>query len=466
VVSETLELRCGALSARIHASEPALELQYDGGSALRLASDAPGWRGPALVARGRVKTRAGPVQQLELQTPGRGALASRWTVALAEDGSCALLDLVLENRGTSPRTLGRLRPLRVEAPAVRATPCDLLGSPAEQGAWLQVGDAAPWLAAFVRPGQVAGGWPGDDPRQALEDHGGESLAPGGVLRAGRLWLAAGPSRWRLREDWARWAGAELQASPPHRGVFAQRETSAPSQRGLGAVGALLPVADPLAAAHLAGRLFGLEVEVAEEPDFEAYRSRTALAALCSAALVSHQPLARMAEPRRRFLQRCIPPLARAPERLDEALVSVSLAGGRKLVWLGNPAREARELGLPLERLGCTTAQHGFDFFAGRPLGRIAGEVPPATVAAGGCRLLALTPEAPRAQVIGTTLHVGMGALEVVALRAEPTGLRLLLRHPGRHAGDVWIAHPDGSLQRVPVAFENDLELAVPPPGAA
>ncbi|HME71588.1 MAG TPA: hypothetical protein VKM54_17210, partial [Myxococcota bacterium] len=85
------------------------------------------------------------------------------------------------------------------------------------------------------------------------------------------------------------------------------------------------------------------------------------------------------------------------------------------------------------------------------------------VLAGGSRLLALTPVAPRPQVIGTVLHLGMGCLEASGLRARDDGpLELTLRLPGPRSGGIWIAVPgEGAARRIQVSFEDALSLTVP-----
>jgi hypothetical protein len=68
-------------------------------------------------------------------------------------------------------------------------------------------------------------------------------------------------------------------------------------------------------------------------------------------------------------------------------------------------------------------------------------------------------------VIGTSLHIGMGTLEVAGLRTEPRGGHVLsLRLPGTHRGDVWIAEPDQTAaHRVAVAFSDAASIEVGPP---
>ena len=52
--------------------------------------------------------------------------------------------------------------------------------------------------------------------------------------------------------------------------------------------------------------------------------------------------------------------------------------------------------------------------------------------------------------------------EVAALRSVPGGVDVVLRHPGRHAGSVWIAFPGESrARRVHVRFTDAAIAHVP-----
>ncbi|UCE87431.1 MAG: hypothetical protein JSU66_06890 [Deltaproteobacteria bacterium] len=79
-------------------------------------------------------------------------------------------------------------------------------------------------------------------------------------------------------------------------------------------------------------------------------------------------------------------------------------------------------------------------------------------------MLGLTPVARRPQVVGSTLHIGMGPLEVAALRATRRGaLRLSLRWPGAQRGTIWIAAAGARDARpLAVRFEDAADLDVAP----
>ena len=77
-------------------------------------------------------------------------------------------------------------------------------------------------------------------------------------------------------------------------------------------------------------------------------------------------------------------------------------------------------------------------------------------------MIGLTPPSNRAQVIGSSLHIGMGTLEVASLRPHSrSGHLLSLRLAGAHSGDVWIAEPQSTTAvRVPVAFSDAAVIEV------
>jgi len=134
--------------------------------------------------------------------------------------------------------------------------------------------------------------------------------------------------------------------------------------------------------------------------------------------------------------------------------------------LVNESRVTRPLGATFRALGVTGAHHVFEFWPALALGEAQEALEPAPVEAGGSRLLALTPASPRPQVIGTTLHLGMGSLEASGLRPREDGSLLLsLRLPGARSGAVFIAFPgEATARRIEVSFEDALSLVVPARG--
>jgi hypothetical protein len=141
-----------------------------------------------------------------------------------------------------------------------------------------------------------------------------------------------------------------------------------------------------------------------------------------------------------------------------------LVGGRLAVLLLNPEAEPADLALSFQALGRRGPFHGFDFWENQPLGLLHDGIPPRGVDPGGCRVVGLTPPSDRVQVIGSSLHIGMGTLEVASLRPLPrSGHVLSLRLAGTHRGDVWITEPESTTaRRVAVAFSDSARIEVGP----
>jgi hypothetical protein len=203
------------------------------------------------------------------------------------------------------------------------------------------------------------------------------------------------------------------------------------------------------------------------PPTEQERTQFCVFSLVGAALHVVGDPRRLDPLRARWLGLATPGLARPTSVLPipggRALV-VSLVGERRAVLLVNESESTLSLGATLRSLGITGPHHVFDFWDEKALGAAHEALAPAPVEALGSRLFALTPVAPRAQVIGTTLHLGMGCLEAGGIRAREDGaLGLTLRLPGPRRGAVWIAVPGETMaRRIEVSFEDTLSLALPP----
>jgi len=203
-----------------------------------------------------------------------------------------------------------------------------------------------------------------------------------------------------------------------------------------------------------------------QPPSQEERTRFCVFALLGGALRVDRGLDPLDAERAHWLRLATPGLARVgiarPILHGRALV-VPLVNGRHAVLLANESNETRALGATFRALGVEGPQHVFEFWREEARESLEG-VPPATVEAAGSRLLALTPLAPRPQLIGTTLHLGMGCLEASGLRArDDGGLELKLQLPGRRNGALWISIPGEAVpRRIEVSFEDTLSLLVPP----
>ncbi|MEX0682721.1 MAG: alpha-galactosidase [Dehalococcoidia bacterium] len=94
------------------------------------------------------------------------------------------------------------------------------------------------------------------------------------------------------------------------------------------------------------------------------------------------------------------------------------------------------------------AWHVFELWAEEYLG-VHSDALTLPVPPHGCRLLRLTPDLGRPQVVGSTLHLLQGALEIAAEDWDGEKLRIHLRPVAKKDGVLWIAR-DGSARRVDV----------------
>jgi hypothetical protein len=357
--------------------------------------------------------------------------------------------------------------------------------------------------------------------QAVNALGGRTLPPGGVIESDRAWLAVGPSRNALLRNWVRRTGLEMDSRVPRRGaatwspgrrgdrlqgmqpyeihvVEGQAASDVPSYRSrlarareqLG-TGALLVASDaPFAAsvgladargadrsappgardldlAFTNQRLWLLApgpLRVADGSLAEA-RARASIAGLAGGLLTLADDIDTLSNERFAILQRILPPLARKSNvPLAKGTLVTPLVGGRLAVLLLNLEARRANLVLPFRAVGLRGPFHGFDFWENQPLGLLQEGIPARGVAPGGCRVIGLTPPSNRAQVIGSSLHIGMGTLEVASLRPHSRrGHVLSLRLAGIHRGDVWIAEPESTeAARVPVAFSDAALIEIAP----
>jgi len=197
------------------------------------------------------------------------------------------------------------------------------------------------------------------------------------------------------------------------------------------------------------------------------RTRASIAGLAGGLLTLADDIDTLSDERFAILQRILPPLAReANPPLAKGMLVTPLVGGRLAVLLLNPEAKPTDLALPFRALGLRGPFHGFDFWENQPLGLLDDGVPARGVDPGGCRVIGLTPPSDRAQVIGSSLHIGMGTLEVASLLPHSrSGHVLSLRLAGAHHGEVWITEPQSTkAARIPVAFSDAAVIEVGPAG--
>jgi hypothetical protein len=399
------------------------------------------------------------------------------------------------------------------------------GEPLESLLFLDLDGALAGLLGFTTARLAWTGWEmemsGGGPAllKAVNALGNRTLLPGGVIESDRAWLAVAPTRSALLMDWVRRTGLEMDSrvprrgaaswSPPRRGdrletlrpdrirvIAGEEATDVPSYRArlsraraelepgtlLVASGApfgasvgladarsvdrsLPPGPGDLDLAFTNQRLWLLApgpLRVADGSLAEA-RTRASIAGLAGGLLTVADDLDALCEERFAILQRILPPLARkALAPLASGVLVTPLVGGRLAVLLVNPGVKRADLGMPFRLLGQRGPFYGFDFWENQPLGLLRDGIPARGVDPGGCRVIGLTPPSDRALVIGSSLHIGMGTLEVASLRPHSrSGHLLSLRLAGAHRGEVWVAEPESTqAMRVPVAFRDAAVIEV------
>jgi hypothetical protein len=357
--------------------------------------------------------------------------------------------------------------------------------------------------------------------QAVNALGGRILPPGGVVESDRAWLAVGGSRTELLTDWVRRTGLEMDSRVPRRGaatwsaphrsdrlqflepdriqrIEGRAATDVESYRSR-----LVRAREELESGELlvaSGAPFGASVGLVEargvdgndppgtrdldlaftnqrlwllapgplrvaDGTLEEARARASIAGLAGGLLTLADDIDTLSDERFAILERILPPLAReANAPLARGTLVTPLFGGRLAVLLFNSEAKRADLALPFRLLGLPGPFHGFDFWENQSLGLLNDGIPARGVDPGGCRVIGLTPPSNRAQVIGSSLHIGMGTLEVASLLPQArSGHVLSLRLAGAHRGDLWIAEPQSEKAvRVPVAFSDAAVIEVGP----
>jgi alpha-galactosidase len=130
-------------------------------------------------------------------------------------------------------------------------------------------------------------------------------------------------------------------------------------------------------------------------------------------------------------------------------------GTHRLLAVFNWDDESGEVAAPLP----PGRWHVFELWERDYIGVCGGEVS-LPVPPHGCRLLRLTPDVGRPQVVGSTLHITQGAAEIATEDWDGEKLRVRLRPVAKPAGELFIWRPAG-VQSVSVqglTSERTLEL--------
>jgi alpha-galactosidase len=163
-----------------------------------------------------------------------------------------------------------------------------------------------------------------------------------------------------------------------------------------------------------------------------------------------------------ILPRLLPPLGRAARPLGPYTEGVParlrLADGeRELLacfnWRDTPQEERHEL-------GSVGRWHALDLWTGAHHGPVSGTWRLGLTPAHGVRLLVVVPARPHPQLVGSTLTLTGGLLEVEAEHWDGETLAIRLALPGEHTGELVIAVPDGFRLDAPEVHGGTLRVPV------
>lgn len=497
---ETLEIVRGPLRVCFRTRPVGLTLWFDGGGdGIELQPTPPAGFAdllegrPRALCRGDLKGRAAPAHRIEWLSWERHGHGLRVAIEVDDAGAGVTLETALENRGAGPIALAPLSVATGRGALPPLVPHRLWsdGEGHEESLLLGSGDG-PTLWVGFTTGRSGYGRLRLRPDGFVADETGVGvLQPGDSLAVDRLFVGRASSRTEALDDWARRAGAEMEAPMPARpsliaidgtgpavhearhepgtGAAAWRAELAELRTRLDAATSLSAAGPPLASTGLTHALMpggaALPLAIASQRlwllDVALQGTNELGWEELLAGLVGG--VVRVAGSDATRSRALLPTLAREASLIAPDVLRVPLLGERIAILLCNTSPEVQEMGLTLEGLGLSFPAHGYEFGSNESLGLVSGSVPARAVAPGGGRLLALTPPADRPLVVGSNLHVGMGATEVAALRKTSEGLVLVMRHPGQHEGDVWVAIPgEAAVRRVPVRFRDRAEIPLDP----
>jgi alpha-galactosidase len=128
-------------------------------------------------------------------------------------------------------------------------------------------------------------------------------------------------------------------------------------------------------------------------------------------------------------------------------------GTHRLLAVFNWSDETTDITTPLP----PGRWHTFEFWQREYLGVCEGVVSLPTPPH-GCRLLRLTPDLAHPQVVGSTLHITMGAAEIASEEWDGDKLRIVLRPVAKQSGELYIWR-DGRVEALSIdALVNDTTL--------
>lgn len=196
------------------------------------------------------------------------------------------------------------------------------------------------------------------------------------------------------------------------------------------------------------------------------RTLAAVVALSGGPVVVSDDLERVSPERAELLSRLLPSLGRTPHvtwgagAVPEQL-HTRFPDGSTLVLRVNLTRSARTLPIDARRLGLGGRVHLYDVWGERYCGLHPTQRPLELdpTPARGSLLVRLVPEDRRPAVLGSSLHVGAGALETARLRAAPDGTtRLELRLAGHRSGGILVLPGTGEPVPARLDFTDTAEI--------
>jgi len=221
------------------------------------------------------------------------------------------------------------------------------------------------------------------------------------------------------------------------------------------------------------------VGLVDRPEtLELARVRLMIVAASGGFVTVGEALSEMAPSRLEMLKTVLPPLGRAACPIDlmreefprvQHLHLDHCDGGWELLYLFNWDKQPRTIEVDLAALGAIGTHLAFEFWSRTFLGsineRLSFELPPRSG-----RLIRLSPDSGRPQVIGTDRHLAVGAQELphVLWDAKRSILTGIARRPRRERGTVYLHVPqswqvesteggslvqDGEVEQLELSFE-------------
>ena len=180
------------------------------------------------------------------------------------------------------------------------------------------------------------------------------------------------------------------------------------------------------------------------------RALATVIAMTGGMVLDSDNLPKVSDARREIISQLLPVYGKSAVPLDmfetpdvPSLLSLD-CGTQTLLAVFNWGDESRELTVPLPG----SPHHVFEFWEREYLGVQEGSMTLA-VPPHGCRLLRLTPDAGHPQVVGSDLHITMGAMEIAGEQWDGSKLSVSLRPVAKKNGTLFIAR-DGRMDTIRV----------------